>query len=158
MSYKSVPEECPTRVSQNSAPQELPTRVTHKSVLQVSHKSVLQECPTRVSCKSAPQECPTRVTHKSFLQECPTRVSRKSVPEECPTRVSYKSVIWAYGTCLHSGSWVPSCFSLCLGHCVGRWRNQVVTCDVRGHGFGCQPLSVGLTTMQRFGWFSVEDA
>ena len=43
---------------------------------------------------------------------CPTRVSYKSVLQECPTRVSYKSVIWTYvvfRTCLHSGSWVPSC-------------------------------------------------
>ena len=60
MSYKSVPEECPTRVS----------RVSHKSVPQESHKSksVPQECPTRVSQKSVPQECPTRVSfgHTSF--------------------------------------------------------------------------------------------
>ena len=130
VSYKSVPQECPTRVSQKSVPQECPTGVSHKSVAEecptrVSYKSVLQECPTRVSHKSVLQECPTRVTHKSVLQECPTRVSQKSVPqecptgvshksvaEECPTRVSYKSVIWTYvafRTCLHSGSWAPSC-------------------------------------------------
>ena len=66
MSYKSVLQECPRRVS---------------------HKSVLQECPTRVSHQSVPQECPRRVSHKSSLQECPTRVSQKSVPRECPTRV-----------------------------------------------------------------------
>ena len=53
MFYKSVPQECPTRVS---------------------HKSVLQECPTRVSHKSDPQECATRVSY---------RVSRKSVLQEC---------------------------------------------------------------------------
>ena len=57
-------------------------------------------------------ECPTRVSQKSVPQECPTGVSHKSVAEECPTRVSYKSVIWTYvafRTCLHSGSWAPSC-------------------------------------------------
>ena len=54
MFHKSVPQECPTRVS---------------------YKSVLQESPTRVSRKSVPQEFPTRVTHKSVPQECPTRVS-----------------------------------------------------------------------------------
>ena len=74
MSYKSVPQECPTRVSHKSVPQECPIRV--------SHKSVLQKCPTRVSYKSDPQECP--------------RVSCKSVLQGCPTRVSYKSVIWTY--------------------------------------------------------------
>ena len=58
MSHKSVPQECPIRVS---------------------HKSVLQECPTRVSYKSGPQECPTRVSYKSVPEECPTRVSYKSV-------------------------------------------------------------------------------
>ena len=58
MSHKSVPQECPIRVS---------------------HKSVLQECPTRVSYKSDPQECPTRVSYKSVPEECPTRVSYKSV-------------------------------------------------------------------------------
>ena len=47
MSYKSVPQEFPARVT---------------------HKSVVQECPTRVSQKSVPQECPTRVSfgHISF--------------------------------------------------------------------------------------------
>ena len=45
--YRSVPQECPTRVS---------------------HKSVLQEYPTRVSYKSVPQECPTRVSYESVPQ------------------------------------------------------------------------------------------
>ena len=109
MSYKSAPQEWPTRVSvpqewvsHKSVPQECPTRV--------SHKSDPQKCPTRVTHKSFPQECPTRVSHKSVPEECPTRVSYKSVPEECPTRVSNKSVIWTYvafRTCLHSGSWAP---------------------------------------------------
>ena len=49
MSYKSVPQECPTTVSYKSVPQECPTRV--------SHKSFLQECPTRVS----------RVSYKSVI-------------------------------------------------------------------------------------------
>ena len=96
MSYRSIPQECPTRVS---------------------HKSVPQECLTRVSYKSVPQECPTRVSHKSFLQECPTRVSYKSVLQECPRRKSHKSVlqechldILIFRTRLHSGSWVPSFF------------------------------------------------
>ena len=91
MSYKIVPQECPTRVS---------------------HKSFLQERPTRVSHKSVQQECPTRVSHKSVPQEFPTRAPHKSVPQECPIRVSGKSVIWTYvafRTCLHSGSWAPSC-------------------------------------------------
>ena len=97
MSYKSVPQECPRRVSHKSVPQERPIRVSHKSVLQecptrVSYKSVPQECPTRVSYKSVPQESPIRVSHKSVLQECATRVSYKSDPQGCPTRVSYKSV------------------------------------------------------------------
>ena len=84
--------------------------------------------PARVSYKSVPQECPVRVFHKS--------VSHKSVPEECPTRVSYKSVIWTYvafRTCLHSGSWAPSC--LCNNEYISvlsfevlkqhsRWRNK----------------------------------
>ena len=69
LSCKSLPGECPTRVS---------------------YKSVPQECPTRVSCKIL-QECPTRVSHKSELQECPskeclTRVFCKSVPQECPSK------------------------------------------------------------------------
>ena len=118
MSYKSVPQELPTRVSHKSVLQEYPTRVSYKSVPQecpatVSHKSVLQERPTRASYKSVPQEFPTRVSHKSVPQECPVRVSHKSFLQECPTRVSYKSVIWTYvafRTCLHSGSWAPSCF------------------------------------------------
>ena len=113
MSYKSVPKECPTRVSYKSVPQECPTRV--------SHKSFREECPTRVSYKSGPQECPIRVSHKSVPQEFPTRVSYKSFLQEWPTRVSYrvsrKSVlqecpldILVFRSCLHSGSWVPSCF------------------------------------------------
>ena len=73
---KSVPQECPIRVSHKSVPQECPTRV--------SHKSVVQEYPTRVSYKSVPQEFPTRVSHKSVPQECPARVSQMSVPQECP--------------------------------------------------------------------------
>ena len=87
-SHKSVPHECPTRVSGKHEPQkrqECLTRVSHKSVRQecpirVTDKSVLQECPARVSYKSDPQERPTRVFHKSVLQECPTRVSCKGVP------------------------------------------------------------------------------
>ena len=66
-----------------------------------------------MSLKSVRQQYPTRVSYKSDPQECPTRVSYKSVPEECPTSVSHKSVIWTYVVfrmCLHSGSWVPSCF------------------------------------------------
>ena len=102
MSYKSVPHECSTRVSHRSVPQECPTRVSHKSVpqecpIRVSHKSVLQECPTRVAYKSDPQECATRVSY---------RVSRKSVLQECPLD------IFVFRSCLHSGSWVPSCFLL----------------------------------------------
>ena len=93
MSYKSVPQECPTRVSHKSVPQECPIRV--------SHKSVLQECPTRVSYKSGPQECATRVSH---------RVSRKSVLQECPLD------ILVFRSCLHSGSWVPSCFFVHIFH------------------------------------------
>ena len=46
MSYKSVPQECLTRVYL---------------------KSVLQEYPTRVSHKSVPEECPTRVSYKSVI-------------------------------------------------------------------------------------------
>ena len=113
MSYKTVPQEFPTRVSHKSVPQECPTRVSYKSVLQecltecptrVCDKSVPYEFPARVSYKSVPQECPTRVSrrlsHKRVPQECPsecpTRVSYKSDPQECPTRVSYKSVICSF--------------------------------------------------------------
>ena len=179
MSHKSVPQECPTRVShksflqechtrvsRKSVLQECPTRVTHKSVLQecptrVSHKSIPQEfptrvshkeCPTRVSCKSDPQECPTRVSHKrvshkSDPQECPTRVSHESVRQECPTRVSYKSVpqgcptrvsfghmYIAVRSCLHSGSWAPSCLSFRFGACTA------VFCPVRWNSFTCESL------------------
>ena len=71
MSHKSVPQECPTRVSYKSVPQECPTRVSHKSFL---------------------QEWPTRVCYKSVLQ---------SVPQECPTRVSFGhisfSIVFAFG-------------------------------------------------------------
>ena len=114
MSYKSVPQECPTRVPYKSVPQECPTRVSHKSVLQesptrVSCKSVPYECPTRVSYKSVPQEFPTRVSHKSVLQECPTRVSYKSVPQECPTRVSRKSVPQEFPTRVTHKSVLQEC-------------------------------------------------
>ena len=51
------------------------------------------------------------MSYKSDPQEFPTRVSHKSIPQECPRRASVKCVIWAYGTCLRSGWWVPSCFS-----------------------------------------------
>ena len=37
MSYKSDPQEFPTRVSHKSVPQECPRRVSHKSVLQECH-------------------------------------------------------------------------------------------------------------------------
>ena len=67
--HKSVPEECPSRVSCKSDPQEFPTRLS-------------QECPTRGSQKSVRQECPRRVSHKSVPYDCPTRVSRKSVPQK----------------------------------------------------------------------------
>ena len=62
--HKSVPEECPSRVSCKSDPQEFPTRLS-------------QECPTRGSQKSVRQECPTRVSHTTVLQECLARVSPK---------------------------------------------------------------------------------
>ena len=110
MSLKSVPQECPATVS---------------------HKSVLQERPTRASYKSVPQEFPTRVSHKSVPQECPVRVSHKSFLQECPTRVSYKSVIWTYvafRTCLHSGSWAPSCFDCFVHTRVDVQCNAKVVC------------------------------
>ena len=79
----------------------------------VSHKSVAQECGARV-----PRTVSTRVSYKSVAQECPTRVSHESVPQECFTRVSPTGVsnnVWAFvfeaNTCLHSGSWVPYCYS-----------------------------------------------
>ena len=79
MFYKSVSQECPTRVS---------------------HKSVLQECPTRVSQMSVLQECPTRVSYKSVPQECYKSVLQ-SVPQECPTRVSFGHIsfsnVFAFG-------------------------------------------------------------
>ena len=129
MSHKSVPQsvpqECPTRVSYKSVLQECPTRVSRKSVPQecpkrVSHESVPQECPTRVSDKSVPQECPTRLSHNSVPLECFTRVSYKSDPQECPSQKSVPQEchldVLVFRTCLHSGSWVPSCFfvSLCV--------------------------------------------
>ena len=115
MSHKSVPQECPIRVSHKSVPQECPTRVSYKRDPQEC-----PECPTRVSHKSVPtfahrpiplpQLTPSRVPApatnlprqsqcdsdihlcKSVLQECPTRVSYKS-DQECPRRVSHKSVL-----------------------------------------------------------------
>ena len=56
----------------------------------------------------APQESPTRVFRKG-AQECPTKVSEQNA--------SYKTVIVFFrclfsSTCLHSGSWVPSCLLL----------------------------------------------
>ena len=73
----------------------------------MTHTSVLQECPTKVSHKSVLQVCPTRVSYKSDPQECATsvsyRVSRKSALQECHLD------ILVFRTCLHSGSWVPSC-------------------------------------------------
>ena len=96
MSYKSVPQESPTRVSGKSAPQDFSTRVSREIDRQecptrVADMSVLQECPTRVSYKSVPQDFSARVSCKSGRQEWPTRVSHKSVPQECPTRVSHKT-------------------------------------------------------------------
>ena len=83
MEFKSLAQECTTRVSR-SVSQECPKRVFRKSVP--------QEWPTRVSYKSVPQEI-TRASYK-FPKECPTRVSQvsvshpayKSVLQECPTR------------------------------------------------------------------------
>ena len=40
MSYKSDPQEFPTRVSHKSVPQERPRRVSHKSVLQECHLDI----------------------------------------------------------------------------------------------------------------------
>ena len=125
-SYKSVPPECPARVRLS---------VIQECFARVSYKSVPRECQclTKVSCKTVPQECPARMSHRGALQECPTResvpqervsherVTYKSVRLECPTRVFHKSVPQVYptrvtqflclfsSTCLHSGSWVPSC-------------------------------------------------
>ena len=131
MSHKSFRQECPTRVSYKSVPQECPTRVSCKSVPQECPASDPQECSTRVSHKSVPQECPTRVSHKSFLQEWPTRVSyrvsRKSVLQECPLD------ILVFRSCLHSGSWVPSCF---LKHCHGskgiEWNRALIKLEGDG--------------------------
>ena len=129
---KSVPQrllqECSARVPHKSVlqdPQECPTRVSYKSVSKERHKSVPQECPTRVFCNRVLQECSARASHKSECHtRCPTRV-HKSVPQRCPkrmcpTRVSHKSVAYKgfnnlfrslfSSACLHSGSWVPSCF------------------------------------------------
>ena len=78
MSYQSVPQECPTRVSRKSVPRERPATVSHKTT-RARHKSV----------PSVPLECPTRVSRKSVRQEFPTRVSHKSVSQECPLRVSH---------------------------------------------------------------------
>ena len=53
--HKSVPQECPARVSHE----------------RVSYKSAPQKCPPKVSCKDVPQVFPTstRVSHKSVRQE-----------------------------------------------------------------------------------------
>ena len=87
---KSVPEECPTRLSHKSARQECPARVSDKSVLQAylrrtSCKSVLQECAPKVSHKSPT----TRVSYMTVPRQCLTNVPHKSVPQKCPTRLSY---------------------------------------------------------------------
>ena len=54
------------------------------------------------------------MSHKSVPQEYPTRVSHKSVPQECPTRVSFGHMYISFRTCLHSGSWAPSCLLMSL--------------------------------------------
>ena len=66
MSYKSVLQECLTKVSQ-----DFPTGVSDKSVA----KSVPQDCSIRVSGKSV-----LRVSYKSAPQKCTARVFRKSAP------------------------------------------------------------------------------
>ena len=101
MSYKSLRQDCPTRLFHKFVPQEWPTRVSYKSVPQecpttVSHNSFPQECRTRVSHESVPQECPTRVSYNGVLQgysqECPTRVASKCFSQSCSIRMSYRSV------------------------------------------------------------------
>ena len=82
MSHKSVPRECPTRLSYKSVLQECPARVSYKSVAQVATVSVIQ---------GVPQEC-TRVSHKGFRNEC--------VLQECPAKVSPTRVfeyVFAFG-------------------------------------------------------------
>ena len=101
-----------------------------------------------MSYKSVPQECPTRVSQKSVPQECPLRVSYKSVSQECPIRVSYRSVVWTYvvfRTCLHSGSWVPSCLIALFVHCHEIWTSTRNRSDLlclslsttKAQGFPC---------------------
>ena len=133
MSYKSVPQECPTRVSRKSVLQECPKTVLRKSFLQEwparaqeCPTRVSQECPTRVSCKSAPQECPTRVTHKSFLslQEYPTRVPRKSVLQEC-----------------HLGIWNVFAFGFVDSECVAKGSRLTLG------GLGVEPCSRPVASM-----------
>ena len=107
--YRTVPQVCPTRVSYKNVPQECSARV--------SHKSVLQECPTRVSYKSAPQECPKKdlasVCSAVACRKC--LCTQKSLWEFCvdyaPPSLNRERL--AYVT--RSGSWAPSCFSLCYG-------------------------------------------
>ena len=96
MSHRSVPQECPARVSHKSVPKECPTRVSLTRV-----PTTVSGSPTKVSLKSAPQEIPTIVTRvsprKSVSRESPLRVSQKSVPyvlQQCPARVPHKSVPW----------------------------------------------------------------
>ena len=164
MSHKSFPQECPTRASHKSFLQECLTRVSLKSVPQecpatVSHKSVLQERLTRSSYKSVPQEFPTRVSHKSVPQECPVRVSHKSFLQECPTRVSYKSVIWTYvafRTCLHSGSWAPSCFIFFSGKVFHVFSPTVFAFASAGsalQALGAAERAGDEAHLHRLGWF-----
>ena len=109
MSHKSVPEECPTRVSHKSAPRG----VLQECRVRVSHKSVSQECRTRVSHK--------RVSHRSDRQECPTRVFHKSVLQECHLDICSFLNVFAFG-------FVGSIFSAHFHPC---WRNYTYVCVSR---------------------------
>ena len=78
--------------------------------------------------------------HNTFPQECPAKWPTRIVRQECPTRVS--NIICAIlidlvyllsSTCLHSGSWVPSCFAFntCETHSRLLGRNGELAL---GHG------------------------
>ena len=99
LSYKSVPQECPTRVStrvpRKIVRQECPTRTPRKS----ARKSAPPDCATRVRnkaerafprvpYKSEPQQCQVaRLCHESALRECRARRRRKSSLQEYTARV-----------------------------------------------------------------------
>ena len=80
-------------------------------------------------------------------QECPRRVSHKSVLQECHLD------ILVFRTCLHSGSWVPSCFVNLKSTFFCDSPVRTVTKDTRAH----EPLPGPLGEVQVSTTLQVQD-